>query len=73
MTDLQEDTNGNLIYDNGSEPNPKSPDTDTDGVLDGADNCPLANNGDQQTDAELVANGNTLITADGLGDACVCR
>ena len=71
LTDLQEDTNGNLIYDNGSEPNPKSPDTDTDGVLDGADNCPLANNGDQQnTDAELVANGNTLITADGLGDAC---
>ncbi|MAD60256.1 MAG: hypothetical protein CMH49_01920, partial [Myxococcales bacterium] len=71
LSDLEEDTNGNLIYDNGAEPDPKSPDTDTDGVLDGVDNCPLANNGDQQnTDAELVANGNTLILADGLGDAC---
>ena len=71
LTDLQEDSNGNSIYDNGVEPNPHNPDTDSDGVLDGADNCILTNNGDQQnTDAELVANGNTLITADDFGDAC---
>ena len=71
LTDAEEDENNNLIFDNGSEPNPKDPDTDDDGVLDGVDNCILANNGDQQnTDAELEAAGSNLVVGDELGDAC---
>jgi hypothetical protein len=43
----------------GTDPN--NPDTDDDGVLDGADNCVLVSNADQ-TDTDSVS--------DGLGDAC---
>ena len=71
LTDAQEDDNNNNTYDVGTETDPLNPDTDDDGVLDNVDNCALTNNGDQQnTDADLVASGNTLITADSLGDAC---
>jgi len=44
-------------YDQGSDP--QSPDTDSDAVLDGVDNCPLTLNGDQ-LDADN----------DGVGDGC---
>jgi cysteine-rich repeat protein len=71
LTDEEEDTNGNRVYDNGAEPDPKNPDTDNDGVLDGADNCILVRNGDQQnTDAELQAAGSTLVVGDAFGDDC---
>ena len=71
LTDQEEDFNNNLIFDDGAEPDPRNPDSDDDGVLDGADNCILVSNADQQnTDQELFNSGERLIVGDGQGDAC---
>jgi cysteine-rich repeat protein len=72
LTDLEEDINNNNAFDNnGDESNLRSPDTDGDGRIDGADNCILVNNPAQQnTDQELVDAGETLIVGDIEGDAC---
>jgi PKD repeat protein len=42
LLDDLEDTNGNLIYDNGIETDPNNPDTDGDGIIDSIDATPLS-------------------------------
>ena len=59
LTDIEEDLNGNGVFDEGIEPNPLDEDTDNDSVLDGDDNCPTVSNVNQE---------NT--DADPKGDAC---
>jgi hypothetical protein len=60
--DLNDDPDGDGLVkceERASGTDPNNPDSDTDGVLDGIDNCPLVANPDQ-----LDTNGN------GIGDAC---
>ena len=52
LLDTEEDVNSNGLFDVG-ETNAKDSDTDDDGDLDGADNCPLVQNADQtDTDSD---------------------
>jgi hypothetical protein len=69
LLDIEEDPGGDGV--DLGETNSKLADSDSDGIRDDTDNCPVNHNADQlNTDANLALQPGALVQGDSLGDVC---